>query len=513
MKKKTIYYIVIDIIIVFASFLLCIWLKPGTKSYYLPNYLSAIIIFVFIWLFVSIIFKKYNFHDHTKLKQIITPVLTSNFTILAIASIIIYTFQTFHFSRLIFFGTLLVASIIELLLGNFYYFVRNSNTLIEASELKNYFKKTADKYLLNKINQTLGVEITEKKKPVDPNIKNAIIKESGEQCFYFISKFINLSEPDNLIISTTTKFNIEKQPDNYFNAIINLKRINDIRWINKFFEAVNSKLPFEGIFIGCAETINLRKKRILNKHPMIFNYIYYFFDFVLKRIFPKFILTKKFYFFLTRGQNRVFSRAEILGRLCSCGFALLTEKFIDNYFYFVAWKIKKPVYDHNPTYGPVVKLKRIGKNGKILKVYKLRTMHPYSEYLQDYMYNKNNLQDGGKFRNDFRVSTIGRIMRKFFIDEIPMLYNFFKGDLKLFGIRPLSEHYYNLYTKEHKERRLEYNPGLVPPFYVDLPKSLDEIMASELRYLEKYDNHPFLTDFGYFWKAGFNIIFRKIRSH
>ena len=42
-------------------------------------------------------------------------------------------------------------------------------------------------------------------------------------------------------------------------------------------------------------------------------------------------------------------------------------------------------FDNNPTYGPFIKLNRVGKNGKIIKVYKLRTMHPYSEYLQKFV--------------------------------------------------------------------------------------------------------------------------------
>jgi len=53
---------------------------------------------------------------------------------------------------------------------------------------------------------------------------------------------------------------------------------------------------------------------------------------------------------------------------------------------------------------------------------------------------------------------------------------------------------------------------LIPPFYVDMPKSLDEIMESEMRYLRRYEKHPFLTDWIYFWKAMFNIFFRRARS-
>ena len=166
----------------------------------------------------------------------------------------------------------------------------------------------------------------------------------------------------------------------------------------------------------------------------------------------------------------------------------------------------------NPTYGPFVKLKRIGKGGKFIKVYKLRTMHPYSEYLQDYMHIVHPLEEGGKFKNDFRISTAGKIFRTFWLDELPMLINLFRGEMKIFGVRPLSQQYFNLYSEELRQKRIRFKPGLIPPFYADMPKTLEEIQASEMRYLEAYEKHPFKTDFVYFWKALYNIFFKKARS-
>ena len=93
-----------------------------------------------------------------------------------------------------------------------------------------------------------------------------------------------------------------------------------------------------------------------------------------------------------------------------------------------------------------------------------------------------------------------------------MLINFFKGNMKLVGVRPLSRHYFELYNKDLQERRIKYKPGLVPPFYADIPSNLDEIQKSEIKYLDHYDKHPFLTDFRYFWKSVWNILFRYARS-
>ncbi len=142
----------------------------------------------------------------------------------------------------------------------------------------------------------------------------------------------------------------------------------------------------------------------------------------------------------------------------------------------------------------------------------MRTMYPYAEYLQDYIYKHHNLKEGGKFESDFRVSTQGKIMRRFWIDELPMFGNLIKGDLKIVGVRPLSKHYFNLYSKELQEKRTQWKPGLVPPYYSDLPKTLEEIQSSELKYLEAYEKNPFRTDWKYFWKAVYNIIFKNARS-
>jgi lipopolysaccharide/colanic/teichoic acid biosynthesis glycosyltransferase len=164
-------------------------------------------------------------------------------------------------------------------------------------------------------------------------------------------------------------------------------------------------------------------------------------------------------------------------------------------------------------YGPLIALPRIGQDGKYIMVYKLRTMHPYSEFIQDYVYKLHDLQEGGKFKHDFRITSWGAVCRKIWLDELPMLINYFRGDMKLFGVRPLSKHYFELYSKEVQERRIKYKPGLIPPFYADMPADLEQIQASEMKYLDLYDKHPAYTDFRYFCKSWWNILFRKARSN
>jgi lipopolysaccharide/colanic/teichoic acid biosynthesis glycosyltransferase len=139
-------------------------------------------------------------------------------------------------------------------------------------------------------------------------------------------------------------------------------------------------------------------------------------------------------------------------------------------------------------------------------------MFPYSEYIQEYVFLRKQLDETGKIRDDFRITPFGKFLRKYWIDELPGLWNWIRGDMKLVGIRPLSRHFYSLYTPELQQKRIQVKPGLIPPFYADLPKNLDEIMASELRYLDAYAHAPFRTDLRYFFRALFNILFRGAKS-
>lgn len=343
-------------------------------------------------------------------------------------------------------------------------------------------------------------------------IKDKLIKFISPEIIDFISKYTDIDSTSVKILETSSRLNIESINDKRVKHIVNIKRINDIRYMNKFFESINATLEKEGLFIGCVETIDERRKRILGKRMKLFSYPHYAIDFTIKRVFPKWVVTKKLYFFLTRGLNRVLSLPETLGRLISCGFEIVDIKEMNNLTYFVARKIKKPVYDMQPSFGPLFRMRRVGKDGKIIHVYKMRTMHPYAEYLQEYVYKNNSLQEGGKFKDDFRITKWGKIFRKLWIDELPMLLNWVKGDLKLVGVRPLSSHYMSLYTEDLRERRKKYKPGLVPPYYADLPKSLEEIMASESKYLDAYEKSPFVTDVKYFFKAWYNIIVKRARS-
>jgi hypothetical protein len=497
-----------DLLLVGISYIIVLALKSFSSSYFSEKYLIGLGVFVVVWFTVTAISRKFRPADPPS-DSVSLYIIIVNLVIFGIIAILMYGARSLAYSRFIIFGTIGLTTFFEIITYNIYNLISEPNG-------------NGERVLKRKKNLEISAEALRKQAIQDirtretsfsaAQLKNDIIEECGEKAYEFISSRIDLSDTRNLVISTTTRFNVLYQPENYLRSIINLRRTNDMRYINKFFEAVNLKLPNGGQYMGCAETKELRKQRILRKYPPLLNWIYYFMDFVIKRIFPKFRITRRLYFLLTRGENRVMTRAEILGRLYSCGFEIQEEGQVNGKYFFLVNKIKEPAYNDDASYSLIIRLPRIGKDGKMIRVYKMRTMHAYAEYLQYYIYNTHNLKEGGKFNNDFRISMAGRVIRTLWLDELPMLINWFRGEVKLVGVRPLTEHYFKLYSKEHQERRITYKPGLVPPYYADLPKTIEEIEESERRFLNAYDKHPFRTNWRYFWRAFYNIVFKHARS-
>ncbi len=341
--------------------------------------------------------------------------------------------------------------------------------------------------------------------------KKLIEEIIGQETLAFMDSNISLNEK-TLMFSSHSLFNFQQIENGEFNNIINIKRANDFLDINTYFKTINQKLLTGGKFFVLVETYELRKNRILNKFPFPINYLYYFLDFLLTRVSPKLWLTKKLYYYLSVGKGLVISKTEILGRLYFNGFEIVTYQNIDNKMCIVVQKIKNPDYTEIPDYGMVFKQVRIGFEGKRIHFYKLRTMHPYAEHIQGYMFDKYGSANGDKVIDDFRVPTWGKILRKFWLDEVPMLVNFLKGEIKLVGVRPLSPHKYYSYPEALQQKRILVKPGLVPPFYADLPETQEAFYETEDKYLDAYLKSPFKTDFNYFFKSVGNILFKKARS-
>jgi exopolysaccharide biosynthesis polyprenyl glycosylphosphotransferase len=125
---------------------------------------------------------------------------------------------------------------------------------------------------------------------------------------------------------------------------------------------------------------------------------------------------------------------------------------------------------------------RSGKNGKIFKMYKFRTMP-----LSAKKYAKAPIK-----ANDKRITKIGRFLRKTSLDELPQLINVLKGDMSLIGPRPEMPFIVETYSKWQR-KRLEVKPGLTGLWQIlgrkDLP--LHENIEYDFYYIQ---NQSFLLD-------------------
>ena len=300
-----------------------------------------------------------------------------------------------------------------------------------------------------------------------------------------------------------------------YHAIFVKRPLHTIYELDKFLFNANDNLCQGGYLVCCCRTSSVKKAVFYSRFPKGINKILYGFHYLWHRVCPKVGGLKNLYFAITKGRNRTFHRVEILGRMYHAGFDVVYENTEHGEFRVIARKEKAPITEGVPSSSPIAKLRRVGKNGKLITVYKFRTMYSYSEYLQEYVYQHRRLDKSGKFYHDYRVNTMGSFLRKTWLDELPMVVNMLKGEMKLVGVRPLSQQFFDLYTPEMQKLRIKTKPGLLPPLYYEKeqPETLEGIQESEKRYVEAYLQHPFRTDWKYFWGIVGNIFFHHKHSH
>ena len=138
---------------------------------------------------------------------------------------------------------------------------------------------------------------------------------------------------------------------------------------------------------------------------------------------------------------------------------------------------------------------RPGKDGKLFKVIKFKSMTDEKD------------ADGNLLPNEQRVTKVGKFIRKFSIDELPQLINVFIGDMSLVGPRPLVPRYLKLYSPE-QARRHEVRPGITGWAQVNGRNSITwtEKFKLDVWYV---DHCSFLLDVKIIWKTIINVLTGK----
>jgi exopolysaccharide biosynthesis polyprenyl glycosylphosphotransferase len=156
----------------------------------------------------------------------------------------------------------------------------------------------------------------------------------------------------------------------------------------------------------------------------------------------------------------------------------------------------------------IYRSKRVGKNGQIFWCYKFRTMVPDAEALKAQLM-KQNERAGGvlfKMKDDPRVTKIGKILRRYSLDELPQLWNIFRGDMSLIGPRPHLPEEVAKYS-DTERYLLTIKPGLSGLAQVNGHNQLSfsEDMKYELYYLKNWnfglDIRIFFQTLLIFWRT------------
>lgn len=138
---------------------------------------------------------------------------------------------------------------------------------------------------------------------------------------------------------------------------------------------------------------------------------------------------------------------------------------------------------------------RPGKNGKIFKVIKFKTMTDERD------------ENGELLPNEVRLTKVGRIVRAMSLDELPQFINIFKGDMSLIGPRPLLTWFLPLYDKT-QARRHEVRPGITGWAQVNGRNTLN--YSKKFEYDVWYVDHlSFGLDLKIVWMTVMNVIKRK----
>lgn len=166
------------------------------------------------------------------------------------------------------------------------------------------------------------------------------------------------------------------------------------------------------------------------------------------------------------------------------------------------------VWVDDPHGSPIFKQLRCGRDGKTFQMYKFRSMYTDAEQRLGELL-KDNEMDGPAFKikDDPRITRVGSFIRKTSLDELPQLWNIFKGDMSIVGPRPALPREVEQY-KDIWKQRMYVTPGLtcywqIAPNRNDI--SFDDWMALDMKYIEE---RSFWTD----WKIIFLTVGAVLRK-
>ena len=140
--------------------------------------------------------------------------------------------------------------------------------------------------------------------------------------------------------------------------------------------------------------------------------------------------------------------------------------------------------------GPILfRQERMGLNKRRFMILKFRTMVPNAEKMLAKLEEQNEASGPVfKIRKDPRITSIGKVLRRTSIDELPQLFNVLKGDMSLVGPRPLPVRDYEGFSEDWQRRRFSVRPGITCLWQVSGRSSIpfEQWMKLDLQYLDEW---------------------------
>lgn len=306
--------------------------------------------------------------------------------------------------------------------------------------------------------------------------------------------------------------------------VLQRQSLNSVKRLNLFLKQCPEHVLMGGYFVFSYRPMDEYLEELKANKKGLALYLTYGWHFIRYRALPKVPILEKIYFskYLsaldswvyrrTAKSRRVISRAETWGRMYYWGFEVLDERKIGDEYWVVTRRFRQPETVRKPSFYMLTRLTKVGLNGELMQLTKLRTMYPFSEFIQERVFKDQGLSKTGKFQNDFRLTDYGRVIRKFWLDEIPQIFDWLRGEVKLVGMRATSPHFLSLYPKELYDLYIQTKPGLIPPIFDASTNGFDDIVRIELDYLRAYKQKPISTDIRYFFKTFYDIVIRGVRS-
>ena len=142
----------------------------------------------------------------------------------------------------------------------------------------------------------------------------------------------------------------------------------------------------------------------------------------------------------------------------------------------------------SPGASPIYTQYRVGKNGRVFKFNKLRSMVPEADQMLDSLLDQNEMEGPAfKISNDPRITRVGRVIRKTCIDELPQLWNILKGDMSFVGPRPPLPREVEQYN-DFQRNRLSVVPVLTCYWQIQPNRNsltFDKWLELDLKYIEE----------------------------